>query len=126
MTRLIQILLWISDCLAWVLVVYGVATAVLSPVGMHVHEQMGAQSLPLVQIIATSVAYALLALSAYLVTRRKPIGVVIVCLLSIVWFAQGLYAFAISYVGVVMLLFGTPFFLMYLQFQHNHVRKSEP
>lgn len=126
MTRLIQSLLRISDSLGWLVVTFGVAEAALYPIAGPIHARMNGYTLSLFQIFATSFLSLVVALGGYLVTRRRPIGVVAICLLSFIWIAQGLFAFALSYLGVVLLIFGTPFLLMYLQVHGTHAQKPEP
>jgi len=120
MTRLIRTLFWVSDICAWLLALYSAFGVVAYPIAGPTHARMISEPLTLFEIIATCGLFVITAVGAFLVTRRRVVGVLLVLLLACVWIYRGHYDFALSYIGICILVFGAPFALMIMQLRIGH------
>ena len=116
MHRLTKVLFWITDISAWLLLGFATLAAVTYPFAGPAWARMEHQQLSTAEIAITCLSWVLAAVGAFMVTRRRALGVVLTSAPVLAaagsngqWLA-GLIACTIP-----VLFFGTPFLLVFLQ-----------
>ncbi|MEO8671969.1 MAG: hypothetical protein ABI411_11690 [Tahibacter sp.] len=101
----------LSDAVARMLLAAAVLTAVANAIllddGKHRHSVPGPTHW--VELIAWSALCFTTALGAYLLTRRRPLGLVLVALPSPFFLLSDLWLCGVVYITGVVLIFGIPF-----------------
>ena len=117
--RLTKFLFGLSDLCAWMLMtvaVLGVVALLFIGPGPD-----GVQGAPVssTQTMLQSALWLLAALGAYLLTRRQPWGLFLALLPALLAAAQGQVVAAAIYAALVLVLFGTPLLLVWLEVRRN-------
>lgn len=111
--RLTKILFGLSDLCAWMLMTVAVLAVVAvlflgpGPDGQSARPMSSFESMGL------SLLWMLVAVGAYLLTRRRPLGLLLVILPVFLWLAQGEVVPALIYAGFAVLVFATPLILVW-------------
>lgn len=111
--RLTKILFGLSDLCAWMLMTVAVLTAVAvlfvgpGPDGLRSEQMTSTESM------ALAVFWTLAGLGAYLLTRRRPVGLALVILPAVLWAVHGSYVAALIYAAFALLVFATPLVLVW-------------
>jgi hypothetical protein len=114
-------LFWISDSAAWLLVAMSVLVTVTYPITGPVWARMAHQPLATSSIVATCLAGVSVAIGAYLVTRRKIVGLLLMA--PVLMVARDL-ATGMGLACVMMLVFGLPHLLVVLQARRSAHRSA--
>ena len=109
--RLTKALFYLSDALAWLIAAIAVVIAVAFPFVAPVMAEMDNDPIPPIGIIIITAAFASIALGAWLLTRRKLIGVAIVSLPAIL----GTPWFFLTYMLFIGTFFCLPFALAFVE-----------
>ena len=112
MHRLTKILFWISDILAWLLLAISALVAVTYPITGPAWARMEHQQLAASSIVATCLLWLSVALGAYLTTRRRAFGLLLITVPMLVA-AGGVEGLVPA--AVMALVFGLPFLLVLLR-----------
>lgn len=115
--RLTKFLFGLSDLCAWMLLTAGVL-AVVAVLFVGPGPE-GARTVSSFESMGQALLWLLVAVGAYLLTRRRPLGVPMVVLPALVWAAQGNVAVALIYAGVALLVFATPLILVWREVRRN-------
>ena len=116
MHRLTKLLFWITDISAWLLVGFALLAAVTYPIAGPAWAKMDHQQLPTTHIVITSLAWAIAAVGAFMITRRRALGVVLTTAPILAAAAVNDELLAGLIVSVVpAVFFGSPFLLVGLQ-----------
>lgn len=111
--RLTKILFGLSDLCAWMLLTVAVlAVAAVLFVGPG-PDGVQAKPVSSFESMGQALLWLLVATGAYLLTRRRPIGVAMVVLPALVWAVQGNVVVALIYAGFALLVFATPLILVW-------------
>ena len=122
--RLTKALFWISDICAWFLLCLALFLAfVMAAVG-PVADAMDHVSVSWTRTIATIVVCLLTSKGAFLLTRRRPLGLLLVLIPAVMALIQGSFVFAVGYLAVVVLVFCLPFVLVFFEFRGQAVREE--
>lgn len=109
----------VSDAIAWLVVSTGVISAVIIPIVAPIHAShqrlIGEQPASFLFTVSTAVIALLSALGAYQLSRRRPEGLLLVMLPCLLWLASGQIYTVLVYGGIMLMTFGTPLFLSYLE-----------
>ncbi|NUO76853.1 MAG: hypothetical protein HOQ32_12665 [Lysobacter sp.] len=111
--RLTKFLFGLSDLCAWMLLTAAVL-AVVAVLFVGPGPE-GARAAPVSSFASMGQAllWLLVAVGAYLLTRRRPLGLPMVILPALVWALQGNVMVATIYAGVALLVFLTPLWLVW-------------
>jgi hypothetical protein len=120
MKQFIKILFFVSDTLAWLLLALTVvSTLVFVFIGPN-DAQENNYTVSHLEIWATCIVSVCVIVGAYAITRHRPFGIVLVSLPAILlFFAGGLLSGLVS-LGLVLVIFGTPFLLVFIE-AHRHI-----
>ena len=122
--RLTKALFWISDICAWVLLCLALFFAfVIAAVG-PVAGAMDHVPVSWPRTIVTIVACLLISQGAFLLTRRRPLGLLLVLIPTVMALIQGGFVFAVGYLALVVLVFFLPFMLVFFEFRGQAVREE--
>ena len=116
MHRLTKLLFWITDISAWLLLGFAVLSAVVYPFAGPAWARMDHQQLSTAQVVITCLSWVLAAVGAFMVTRRRALGVLLTTtpiLAAAGSNGEWLAGFLVS--TIPALFFGTPFLLVFLQ-----------
>jgi hypothetical protein len=113
LVRATKALFWVSDLVAWTLLVFTALAALAYPASGPIYARMAGQPLSAWQIAGMSLTLATIAIGAFLLTRRRISGFILVLIPSVFWLSTGSYAMALIYFASVLAIFGTPFVLAY-------------
>jgi hypothetical protein len=110
--RLIKVLFWISDILAWLLLAVSALAAVTYPITGPIWARMEHQQLANSSIVVTCLLWLSVSLGAYLITRRRALGLLLITVPVLV--AAGGVA-GLAPAAVIALVFGLPLLLVLLR-----------
>ena len=119
MHRLIKILFAISDLFAWIALAFATLGAVTYPISGPARAAMQHQTLSTWSIAGTCALLAAIAVGAFLVTRRKVIGVILISASILIAAAATHLVAGITLAGAAALLFGLPFLLVLFHAQNS-------
>ncbi len=109
----------ISDAIAWFVILAGVMIAIVFPIVAPVHASyqrlIGEQPVSCLFTVSTVVMALFSALGAYQLSRRKPQGLLLIMLSCLLWMGTGHIHAALVYGCLVLMIFGTPLLLSYLE-----------
>ncbi|MEG3790142.1 hypothetical protein V1318_08420 [Lysobacter sp. CCNWLW3] len=108
--RLTKILFGLSDLCAWMLMTVAVLGAVAV---LFLGPAPDAKPVSSLESMALSLLWVLVAAGAYLLTRRRPLGLLLVILPVFVWLVQGDAVPALAYAAFALLVFATPLILVW-------------
>jgi hypothetical protein len=109
MHRLIQLLFWVSDILAWLLVALSALAVVTYPFFGPASAAMERETLTSSEIVVTCLWLLSVAVGAWLVTRRRATGVALI--VASVFVARGAGGWPLA--ATLALVFGLPFLLVF-------------
>ena len=119
MHRLIKILFATSDFFAWIALAFATLGAVTYPISGPARAAMQQQTLSTWSIAGTCALWAAIAVGAFLVTRRKATGVILISASILIAAGATHLAAGITLAGAAALLFGLPFLLVLLQAKNS-------
>lgn len=111
--RLTKILFGLSDLCAWMLLTVAVLAAVAVLFVGPGPDGARSEQLSSTAAMGLAVFWILVGVGAYLLTRRRPIGLALVVLPAILWAVQGAFAMAAIYAAFALLVFATPLILVW-------------
>ena len=114
MYRLTKFLFWFSDVLAWLLAAFAFLTAVTYPIAGPVWARMEHQQLATSSIIVTCLLWLSVALGAYLLTRRRIVGLALLIVPILVAASSSGWLAGFIIMAFLALVFGLPFLLVLL------------
>lgn len=123
MRNLIGIIFAISDLIAWILLFVSAAGAVIYPFTGPIHEKIVNHALSIESVALTAIISLVVAIGSYLLIRRKRIGLPLVLVPCIKWGFAGSYQIELWYGVIVLIVFGTPFVLSYIEMKHVSGKK---
>ena len=124
MKRLANALFWVSDGVAWLMIVAFVAFGIGGPLVAPIVARMRADPPPSLEfLVGLFLSCAFAALSCYLIARRRLIGLAAILAACCVLAACGFGLLAVVLAGFSLVVFGTPLVLAYLEW-HQHARKA--
>ena len=109
--RLTKALFNLSDACAWLLASFAALAAVSFPILGPISARMDHETISPMEITVISLFWAVVALGAWRLTRRRLWGLVAVALPA----SYGGLGFAVTYLGLVVLVFGTPLLLAFFE-----------
>ncbi len=119
MRRLLSVLFMISDLTAGLLLWASLAVAGLYPFAGPAYAKMANLPLPMERIVFVVGIAILLALAAFLLSRRKLFGVLLLLMTGIGWIPAGQYMTALFQCLIILAIFGVPLLLSYLESQRG-------
>jgi hypothetical protein len=125
LVRTIKVLFGFSDLVAWVILAIAAIGAIAFPVTGPIYARMTGQALSMWQIAALSLALLAIAVGAFLLTRRRLTGFVLVLIPAIYWLMMGFRSAALTYFAGAIAIFGTPVLLAYLDFRARKITGQE-
>lgn len=123
MRNVVRIIFAVSDLIAWILLFASLAGAVMYPFAGPIHARMDHHALSVERIVLTVFFAIIVAVGAYLLTRRKILGLPLVLVPCIGWGLTGSMPIALCYGALVLIIFVTPLVLSYIEMKR--VRESE-
>ena len=119
--RLTKALFYLSDTFAWLLASFAALVAVSFPFLGPISAKMDHETISPIEITVITLLWAVVAIGAWHLTRRKLWGLVAVALPAL----YGSLGFKLIYLGLVALVFGTPLLLAFFEARNRAVRESE-
>ena len=119
--RLTKALFSLSDACAWLLASVAALAAVSFPLLAPIQAKMDHEAISPLEITVITLLWAVVAIGAWRLTRRRLWGLAAVALPAI----YGGPAFAATYLGFVALVFGTPLLLAFIEVRNRAVRGGE-
>ena len=119
--RITKTLFAISDAFAYLLAGLGGLTAISFPVLGPISARMEKDPISFIEVTIITLLWAVVAIGAWSLTRRKLWGLVAVSLPAL----YGGLGFAITYLGLVAIVFGTPLLLALIEARNRIVRGDE-
>ena len=119
--RLTKALFYLSDTCAWLLFSFAALVAISFPFFGSVSAKMDHEAISPIKIAAITVLWAVVAIGAWRLTRRKLWGLLAISLPAI----YGGLGFKVSYLGLVAVIFGSPLLLAFLEARNRAVRGGE-
>lgn len=116
--RLTKVLFYLSDTCAWLLFSFAALAAISFPFLGPISAKMDHATISPIKITAITVLWAVVAIGAWRLTRRKLWGLFAVSLPAI----YGGPGFTASYLGLVALVFGSPLLLAFLEARNRAIR----
>ena len=124
MNRLIKVLFGTSDLFAWIALAFATLGAVTYPISGPAWAAMQHQTLSTWSIVGTCAIWAAIAVGAFLVTRRKVIGVILITASILIAARATHLAAGIALASAAALLFGLPFLLVLLQANNSRTASA--
>jgi len=119
--RLTKALFSLSDTCAWLLASVAALAAVSFPFLAPIQAKMDHEAISPLEITVITLLWAVVAIGAWCLTRRRPWGLAAVALPAI----YGVPAFSAAYLGFVALVFGTPLLWALLEARNRVSRGGE-
>lgn len=113
--RITKALFWVSDICAWILLFLASAYALLSITGAPLLAAMAHEPLSWPKAAASAFCSLLVAIGAFWLTRRRPLALPLVLIPTAVALINGVLDTALVSLGFVLLVFGLPFLLAFLE-----------
>jgi len=113
--RLIRVLFTISDGFAWLVGITSLISAAVFPFVGPVHSKMTGSDLSIERITFNVVVSSIVAIGAFMLIRRKVIGLLFVIMPCFEWVLISAPPAAIWYGVFVIVVFGSPFALTYAE-----------
>lgn len=113
--RITRVLFRLSDACAWLLVFVALLFALVMASMGPMFYAMDHEPVSWPELISTLVGLLVVAKGAYELTRRQPWALMLVSVPGIAAFLGGGTVFGIAYLGLVLLVFGVPFLLAFLE-----------
>ncbi|RNF82874.1 hypothetical protein [Montanilutibacter psychrotolerans] len=113
--RLTRIWFALSDAVARLLLAGAVLAAILTPVVGPMHAKMSHQVLSTGHLMTVSALWLAVAAGAFVLTRRRPLGLLPVALPGVALAVSGKAFAAACYLGLAALVFATPLVLAYFE-----------
>lgn len=109
-------LLWfaLSDLLAWPLLAFSLMVAIAFPLAGPAHARMAQQPMTTFTLVGTCALWLMIAGGAYAITRRRPLGLVLVLAPAVASAMAGQMAAALV-LAAWAIAFVPPFILAFLQ-----------
>jgi len=120
--RLTKTLFYLSDTCAWLLASFAALAAVSFPFLGPLSAKMDHETISPIEITVITLLWAVVAIGAWRLTRRRLWGLAAVALPAI----YGGPGFAVTYLGFVALVFCTPLLLAFFEARNRVVRGGEP
>lgn len=96
-----------------------VIAAIASPFVSPVYTKMTQTEYSIIYMILEMLVLAVVAFGAYGITRRNPLGLLLVLVPCIVWLFSGNIILSLIYSFSASVIFGLPLYLSYLELQRN-------
>jgi len=125
LVAVVKALFWISDIVAWLLFIAATLIALATPFSGWVFAVMGDPLPTTWQLLGLGFGLLTIAAGAFLVTRRRIVGILLVQVPAIVWFLNGSYRDALIYFLCTLALFGVPFLLAVISVRHRNLDAQE-
>lgn len=123
--RVTKVLFWVSDICAWLLICLAVVLALTYFFGAPILAAMDHTPLSWTKAATMSFYSLLVAAGAYRLTRRKPLALFPVLIPAIAALINGALLSSLVALAFVLLVFGLPFLLAYIESRPHVAAKKE-